>query len=285
MLVFAAGVEVYCEQLPNAARDKHQWMLRHSNEVTTLVLGHSHNMYGIRPDLLGEGAFNLALECQTLRYDDYLLKHYPMKRLQTVILNYDYFMPWEDLEHMPNVSAWGIRYRLYMDCDIHPRLSWYGFEVMSIARAKESLKYLFKPFTKDWDTLGWGTSADIETRPEEWDNGERRATGNTYEDESLVELNEGYLRDIFTFCRQRHVRVILLNSPVNDTFRQYEGLRQLQVNARLLAKLQKDYPEVEYLDLEADKRFGDDDFYDADHLNHEGAEKLTLILRDYLGKK
>jgi hypothetical protein len=39
---------------------------------------------------------------------------------------------------------------------------------------------------------------------------------------------------------------------------------------------------VRYLDLHNDKRFGKNDFFDADHLDEIGAKKLTLILNDTL---
>ena len=85
-LILSVLTEVYVESLPNIARDKHQWMLQHAEEVKTLVLGHSHTLYGIRPDMLGEGAFSLAQQSQTYRYDRYLLTHYPLKELKTIIL-------------------------------------------------------------------------------------------------------------------------------------------------------------------------------------------------------
>lgn len=58
-LTLAAG-ECYVRHLPNPARDKHEWMLAHSREVRTLVLGSSHTFYGLDPALLGPHAFSLA---------------------------------------------------------------------------------------------------------------------------------------------------------------------------------------------------------------------------------
>ena len=37
-----------------------------------------------------------------------------------------------------------------------------------------------------------------------------------------------------------------------------------------------------YFDMLEDKRFSEDDFYDADHLNECGAAKLTKILDEYI---
>lgn len=283
-LTILAMMEVYVESMPNIARDKHQWMLQHSDEVKTLVLGHSHNLYGIRPDLLGNGAFSLAQQSQTCRYDNYLLQHYPMKELKTVILSMDYFVLWEDYESTPKEEFQAMRYRIYMDCDLHPRLSWYGFEVMSMPLVTEKLRSLFTPSRNRWDELGWATEYTKEARPQEWDNGQFRAKSNTYHNTDIVSMNEGILRNTLDYCRQHHIRVIMLNTPVSATFRKYEDSRQRKVNARVLKRLLHDYPEVTYIDWENDQRFTADDFYDADHLNHEGATKLTLAVREIIEK-
>lgn len=282
LLILMVAVEAWLENLPNDARNKHLWMLRHSRQVKTLVLGHSHNLYGIRPTLLGEGAFNLAFDSQSYRYDNYLLQHYPLDSLRTLILNFDYFQAWEDLESQPDMAAWGLRYSIYMKCDIHPRLSQYGLEVLHPKWVKDRLFSKTDILYKACDSLGWGTTARLETRPPNWNNGQRRAEGNTYHNEDLLLLNENFLRQMFDFCRARHIRVLLLNTPVTAEFRKHEDSRQVVKNERLLHKLRHDYPEIEYLNMESDPRFVDDDFYDSDHLNHHGATKLTKLLKDHI---
>ena len=277
-MVILGFAELYVENLPNIARDKHQWMLRHSEEVRTLVLGHSHTLYGIRPNLLGPHAYNLAQQSQTFRYDHYLLTHYPMPNLRTVILPFNYSSLWEDFEHQPKERYQAIRYRIYMDCDIHPRLSWYGFEIMAMPLVREKLRSLYAPAQNQWDSLGWATEYTRESRAANWDNGKLHAEGNTYTDTTIVALNETLLRNIFITCRQRHIRIVLLNTPVSPQFRQWESLRQKSVNQRVLTRLLADFPEVCYLDLESDSRFDDADFYDSDHLNTEGAAKLSRIV-------
>lgn len=282
LLVLMAAVEVWLENQPNTARYKHKWMLQHSRQVTTLVLGHSHNMYGIRTSMLGKGAYNLAFNSQSYRYDNYLLQHYPLDSLRTLILNFDYFQAWEDIESQPNTTELAMRYRIYMDCDIHSWFSQYNFEVLHPSWVRERLFFAVDPLVDDCDSLGWGTTTRLETRPANWNNGQQRAEKNTYHNEELLRLNEGYLRQMFTFCRARSIRVLLLNTPVTADFLKHEDPRQVAKNKQLLHKLLHDYPEVEYLDMESDPRFADDDFYDADHLNQYGAAKLTNILKDYL---
>ncbi len=280
-LLLLTLAELYVESLPNIARDKHQWMLRNQQAVRTLVLGHSHTLYGIRPDLLGDSAFNLAQQSQTYRYDSYLLRHYTMPHLQTLILPFNYSSLWEDFEQQDE-DFQAIRYRIYMDCDIHPRLSWYGFEVMSMPLVREKLQSLYRPAQNQWDSLGWATDYTLSTRADDWDNGRERAACNTYEDTTLVALNTAYLHDIFTFCRQHHIQVLLLNTPTSATFQAHEEAHQKAINEKVLHQLLTLYPEILYLDWEADPHFTPDDFYDADHLNTDGATKLTQLVKTFI---
>ncbi len=281
ILALFAAAEIYVERLPNPAKDKHQWMKKHSKEVTTLVLGNSHTFYGISPRLLGERAFSLAQVSQTYRYDDYLLQHYEMPQLKHVILPYSYMSLWEDFESQEDKRFNAIRYRVYMDVDLHPRWSRYGLECLSLPSFKEKLKSIFLPSQLSWDSLGWGDHYKGH-RFEEWDNGEERVKENTYHNTSVVSLNMKYLNDILHFCQEKHIQVILLTMPVSGGYYIHEDKAQRLVNRIKLDQILEQHPEVNYVDLEQDLRFTDDDFYDADHLNTNGARKCTAIIREIL---
>lgn len=281
-LLLGAG-EVYVEHLPNPARDKHRWMTTHAGEVRTLVLGDSHAFYGIRPDLLGPGAFSLALPSQTLRYDLYLLRHYPTEQLKDVVLTVSYFTLWEDFEllggHEPEIA----RYHIYMDADLHP---WplYRLECVQRQSFVERLKSLYQPPRLSWDSLGWGDNYTLDLRADDWDNGEARAAANTYSDTAVVAFNAGVLAELMDYCRERKIRLTLVTTPTGPLFRKHQSEQQVATNRRVLASLLQAHSEVHHLDLEADARFSSSDFYDADHLSTVGAAKLTKILRKELEK-
>lgn len=280
-----AACEWYVRSLPNPARYKHEWMLGHSHGVRTLVLGSSHTFYGIDPALLGDGAFSLAQVSQTYRYDDFLLRHYPTDSLTTVILPFSYFSLYEDYEIMDCDPQYVTRYRLYMDCPYHARLSRFGFEFMEKNAFIERLKSLWQPPRLQWTELGAGANYRLELRPHDWDNGEARAQKNTYANHRAVGANTQFLRSIFTWCRNRQIRVLLISTPLSPTFRQHQAPAQVALNDRVLRQLLRQFPEVEYHDFEADTRFTESDFYDADHLSDRGAARLSLILRDLIASR
>ena len=291
ILVFALLVavplicaEIYVESLPNPSRHKHEWMTEHSRSVNTLILGSSHTFYGVRPDILSVPAFNLAQISQTYRYDDYLLRHYPTDSLRNVILPYSYFSIYEDFESMPRERWCAIRYRIYMDCDIHPRLSYYGFEFSSVNAMTEKLRSLWQPSVLSWDSLGWGSDYKLSKRSEPWDNGTVAAINNTYADTSLVDLNVTFLDRIMTYLDRRGVNLLLITTPLSPNFRAAQSRTQMERNAAVLCRLLHLHPTVKYFDFSADTLFRDSDFFDSHHLNEYGAVKLTKMIEPHLNR-
>lgn len=280
LLFFAAG-EWYVEHLPNPARDKHEWMTAHHDDVTTLILGDSHAFYGIRPDQLADSAYSLAMTSQTLRYDDFLLHHYPMPRLRDVVLSISYFTLWEDFESLGGQDHLISRYHIYMGCRLHHAPQYY-LECVHRREFIERLRSLYKPSQLSWDALGWGDNYTLDRKATDWDNGAQRAADNTYTDTAVVSLNEDFLLRIISYCRSNGVRLTLVGTPTTASFRQHEAPRQLDVNSQVLRRILRQHPEVQYLDYEADPDFGPDDFYDSDHLTDVGASRLTKKIRQHL---
>ena len=153
LLLPLGAAEVYVRSLPNPSKDKHAYLTRHSREVDLLVLGSSHTYYGLCPERLSPHAFSAAQVSQTLRYDDYLLRHYPFPRLRTVVLPISDFTLYEELE---NTGEWYLanRYRLYMDCDLHGPLSVYNWEVTAFRPFCEKLKSLWEKPKMTWSAQG-----------------------------------------------------------------------------------------------------------------------------------
>lgn len=285
ILIAAFGsTEWFVESRPNAAKYKHHWLTAHAEEVGTLVLGSSHTFYGIDAKAFDHGkkdkGFNLAMVSQTCRYDRYLLTHYDFSNLHTLILPYSYFTLYEDFESMPDERYMAIRYRAYMDCDLHWRLSEYGLEVMSSKSVKKRIELFCKKQECNWDSRGTGTSYTYKTRPNPWDDGIITASNNTYyPDTSLVALNKEFLSDIMQVCKDRHIDLYLITTPVSPTFKNHQDKQQDSINTSMLKALLEAHPEVHYHDFSTDRRFADRDFYDSHHLNTDGQKKLTGILK------
>lgn len=284
VLTIVGTLEVCIESSPNPYRYKHEWMMSHSSEVRTLILGSSHAYYGICPAEFGADAFSLANTAQTLRYDLYLLTHYMMPNLKTVILPFSYFTLWEDCEAQ-GMDDCIIQYRRYMDCDIHTHLEGYSLECFYLPSFRVKVKGLFLPRKKFWDSQGWGLEYTLEARNEKWDDGENRARGNTYVDSDmawkLVPENTARLDSIAGFCEKNGVHLILVHTPVSATFTAFTDSTQNAVNERVILGFLSEHPNVEYIDADDHSVFNDNDFYDSDHLNRNGARKLSRYILNY----
>ena len=304
VLALIAAAEAYVRSIPNPARYKHQWMRAHSTEVETLILGSSHCFYGINPNMLGTGkAFSLAQPTQPYRYDWYELTHYPMPHLKTVVLPFSYQSLFEDLESVPRLRYWAVRYRLYMDCDIHSPFSVYGLECLPPASFREKLTSLWRPAQLKWDSLGFGTSyGTTSLLATGHDNGIQRVRENTYvwedtgdkvgssnfksqssnfKSQSLI-FNTAMLDSIAGWCERHSVRLLLVTTPVCASFRANCSHRQMSITDSTLRQILHRHPTVSYHDYWDDTDFHPADFYDADHLNSLGAAKLTRkIIADF----
>ena len=285
MLILIGSAEMYVERMPNPYRYKHEYMQLHADEIETLVLGSSHTYYGICPSDLGDNSFSLANISQTYRYDLYLLNHYDMPRLHNVILPFSYFSLWSDYEDQKTDDNYIIYYRLYMDCDIHPRIGRYGLECFCMPSMTEKLRALFKPRRMTWDEKGCGTNYTFESRDPKWDNGKFRAAVTTFSDTTLIEPNANRLNDIASYCAGHDIQLTLVRTPVTDSYIKYTDKSQEDINDKVLLRFLSSHPDVNFVDLYRDDRFDDADFFDSDHLNTNGAHKLSAILRTYLNSK
>lgn len=277
-----SGMELLMRHIPNSYRQKYEWMSEHGGDVQTLILGNSHGVFGIKPDMLGTSAYNLCNVSQTFEYDDFLLRHfYPLcKQLKTVILVVDHSNffdpPLEDGEPYRCIY-----YRLYMHYPKHALFSRYGFELADVTAARKKVQNWYKNKHIPYDHLGWNTSYRKECRRASDltdDNARKTVLRHHQHGLKYVEDNKASLFSIAAFCQQNHLRLILLQTPVLSAYnRAIEFVYDDALQKSLLA-CKEQYGAV-IADYSADQRFSYDDLFDADHLNHEGAEKLSAILR------
>lgn len=283
VLLLLGAAEWYVRSLPNPSRDKHQMMLRHSSKVRILVLGSSQTFYGIDPSELGRDAYSLAQVSQTYRYDNELLHHYPFPRLRYVILPFSFFSLYEDFELQIDYT-YVPRYRLYMDCGVHSYFSRAGLELLQKQAFLEKLKSLWQVPQLEWNAqTGFGIYRKSR-RAQVWDDGKEKIRKDTYEVPGLAAVNETFLMRIFSYCVQHHVKVILITPPVSPVYYRAQNRSQRAYNHRVLVRMLKQWKNVNYYNFEQDSRFTSDDFFDATHLNTQGAQKLTRLVGEQVGE-
>ncbi|MFN8240013.1 MAG: hypothetical protein U0X39_04580, partial [Bacteroidales bacterium] len=145
--------------------------------------------------------------------------------------------------------------------------------------------YYFKGVTELYcNELGFGLKYSHEQKPKDLEKrGEEAAKRHArIKNDSNYNENLGYLNNIIEIAGGKNVQVILLMTPSFSSYTANLDHDQLEKTIVTFTGLQRKYENVIFLDMTDDKRFTEEDFWDGDHLDEIGAEKLTRILDDTL---
>ena len=293
-IVLILGIGEYLvRQVPNPYKYKEEWMEKHHGEVEILVFGASHTYYGIKPDLLGEKAFSLANNSQSLKYDYFLLNKFDCPNLKMIVLQVSY--PTLFSGSLEDSFEWyrAINYKIYMDYPEHSDFSRYNFEFSNMEVFKAKLCNYFNP-TEDvgFDKYGMGTAYKLSNKDTaKWNEAWALAAAKSHTvkdgdwDTAMRNLKEkcGILDDIVSMCQKKNIQIVMVTIPCWEEYVKHIDEQQWAI----VKKVTSDYSKrsnVFYFDYFKDNRFNSDDFYDSNHLSDVGAVKLTKILKDDIQK-
>ena len=274
--------------MPNPYKYKYEWMQENASHVEVLVMGSSHTFYGVRPEFLDGKAFSLANVSQDLRHDYFLLNYWAdkYKKLKTVIVPISAFTFFgQGLEY--GSESYRCRYyKIYMDCDLYPDFSIYNLELSDFRTFKGKLgSWFYDKFIETLppgqDEYGWSNAYVLSNKDmEQWNDGTeaaaavKRHTAKTWE---YIGQNYALLKEIATFCKERHIQMVLMTTPCWHSYYEHLDQQQLSKMHELIRAIQQEY-NVPYFDYLKDARFVADDFQDSNHLSDVGAAKFTKIL-------
>ena len=288
VLILGIG-EYLVRQVPNPYKYKEEWMEKHHGEVEVLIMGASHSFYGVKPDLLGDKAFNLANNAQFFEYDYYLLNKFDCPNLKMIVLNFSY--PTFFTGRLEDTPEWyrAINYKIYMDYPEHSDFSRYNFEFtnMDVFRAKLS-KYFNPPEDVGFDKYGMGTAYKLSDKDTaNWNEGSAAAAANAHTVKDWdweiamrnLKVKCDMLDEVVSMCQKRDIQLVLITIPCWVDYVNRLDEHQLSVVYEQLFDYSK-RRNVVYLNYLNDDRFTSDDFYDSNHLSDIGAVKFTKILKD-----
>ena len=279
ILVLLIAVELMLRQIPNDYSYKKNYLEKQSNTIKVLFLGNSHAFYGINPDLINEPTFNAAHVSQSIDYDYKILKQFEhqLDSLKTIVLPIDYFSFYKNLER--GAEKWRVKnYVIY-----------YGFggkfsstnylELMNGA-VKDQINRLVKYYYQkksdvNCNTLGWGKTYHSTNSKDLVATGASAAKRHKAKSDEAFQSNLQTLDSIIAFAEQHHCKVILYTSPAFETYVRHLDTAQLNRTINAVKEISKQYKAIHYVNFLNDSTFVHDDFYDADHLNEIGAQKLT----------
>jgi hypothetical protein len=285
IISIALGLEFLLREIPNVYRSKKQYLDEHANEIEVLFLGSSHALYGINPEVLEIRSFNASHSSQTFFFDLKIFEKYRdnYANLKAVIIPVSYFSYFYSLlEDMTQLHSLR-NYRLYYNLQFPFRLESYS-EILSIkfdSNVERILDYYIKGKNPPTSTsLGfWDFEKDSQDRRDLCQTGIERAEGHTrISSYDFFEENYKALVTIIEYCKTNNILVLLYTPPGYKSYRENLNMEQLELMYETTYDIVEKYENCSYVDYLADSDFSADDFYDGDHLNEQGARKLTKKL-------
>ena len=274
IVFIAIGLELYVESIPNYYTYKRTYIEQHAAEIQTLVLGSSYAYDGIDAKML-DNAFNLANSSQCFEDDYRLLQRYivHMDSLKRVILP----MSYSSIQMVSSSNRRGY-YTIYMD--LYPRwpISKYSFECCNLElMTKKIIKHALHADVVRCDSLGQRIGHTIESRPTDWQDTEALIANDRFVGpaaQPYIEEKTYWLRRIALECQVSGVELYLVKMPALQDYRAAMPHEQVEAMNCAISTIANKFDCVHVLDYQV---WGtEDDFWNATHLNTNGARRLTM---------
>ncbi len=258
-------------------------LFKNNKDCEVLVLGSSHALHGINPVFFGHKGFNMASTSQGLYHDkEIFIRHAPsLQKLKYVIVNVSYFSLEADMESGPEYWRTFFYYHFY---GIPPQrwlLRWdiRNFSMLALY-GPQSVKYLKSlpgELRGNVTETGWCPLGVFPGAISDEHGKARMKFFHKFMREDYRSENIRYMREIIEPCLRGGITPVLLTTPVSRTCSTYIDEVKFSWWRECIERLCAEY-KLRHLNYFTDSRFSFEDFSDNDHLNGEGAEKLSKII-------
>lgn len=285
-ILFLLITEYLLRNIPNDYSYKNQYLEKNAKNIETLFLGSSHTYYGINPEYFSGNSFNASHISQTIDLDYKLIKKYAQdfNKLQYIVIPIDYFSLFGRTS--TGVESWRMKnYNIYynMKTSINPTdyLELFSF---SLKRNLERVKayYCSNKDNLTCSNLGYGNTEIKQLNLIE--TGETAAKRHTKKEKKYLNESIEIINKIVSYAENNNKNILFYTSPAYYTYRDNLDSIQLKVTINKIDSISNKHRNSFYINLMGDDSFIAEDFRDADHLNTNGAKKLTQIINNYIEK-
>ncbi|MDB5272143.1 MAG: hypothetical protein JWO58_510 [Chitinophagaceae bacterium] len=288
IIVLGVVLEVLLRNIPNDYTYKDHYLTRQAVGVEVLFLGSSHAYYGINPVYIQRPAFNASYISQSLNYDEAILKKYgsQLPSLKYIVVPISYFTLFTTIEN--NSESWRVK-NYVMYCGMKTSRSWMDHSELFSNTLKVNIQriqsyYIQHKENRSCSDLGWGMDYNSSIKNNLEESGTFAAERHTVMDTACYRQNRNSLHSILTYAEQRNIKVILYTLPAYRSYVEKLNKEQLATTIETAKQFAHDYKNVEYVNFMNNPSFQQRDFFDADHLNEIGAEKLTRKIDSLINK-
>lgn len=261
--------------VPNSYSYKYNYVEKHKDDISILLMGNSYFENSINPNLIGDSIFDLAVSARWIYYDKELLAIFipQMSNLSAVVYPIGYKMPFINYEYNPILD---FQHEKYMHV-------WYNEFPQNILRwfaITHGGRVGFEPSICDKDWNGYvpleGNGGDT------WKEQQNILPEIIYGADREQNLSDytHYLIEMARICQENEVRFIAVTPPCHDSFNENTRTEGMQTLFKIIHKVQEVAP-LEYKNFLFDNEFRADSLYfNCSHLNTIGADKFALRIKE-----
>lgn len=279
LFFLAITTEIMLRNIPNDYKYKAKYLTEHSKDIEILILGSSHSYADVNPYLIPGKTFNAAHSGQTFEFDLKILKKYEFPNLRMVIIPISYFSYFAKLDG-PYLCKYSLYYKLETDGGLKTLSEFLSYPLIDNVRRIINY-YLKRQDENESNELGQRIKRKDSSQSLEV-SGIDAALRHTHKDTKYVRQNVLFLEEIIQIARDKNSIVILFTPPAYRTYTENLDADQLKAMYQITENILKKYDNCYYVDFLKDTDFSAEDFWDADHLNAKGADKLTRKLVSFI---
>lgn len=288
-LLLLATIEVALLFIPNTYSYKRVYLEKHINDINILLMGSSYIEEGVRPEIIGDGCFNIAISGRDIVFDAEIAKKYfsKMNQLKIVLLPLDYSKfefgrgHKNPLDTRIELDRMTVTYRCmhYKYMNLYVDDFWYWSEILNSQLNYVSRFWQSRQENVECDSLGYHALV-LKNRQEGW---EYRAVPPIIDTSKKIDNDSfnrywPYMEVIADCAKEKGAKMVLVNIPKYTTYQNDINNNVVQEINQLITQLQSKFNNVVYWDFTYNEEFGDDDFFDACHLSDDGAKKFSRML-------
>ena len=278
-------IEKRLAKIPHPFKEVKSQFEPYLSKARVMMAGTSH-LYEVKANYFNIQIANLATQGQNLEVSSQLIEKYldKMPNAKTILMEIPYFgldylpeeQPLNYYHHLIHgISGTDRSLKAFLDIRFYSWFALYG-PAMAIDAIRSDF---FKKETPIPESPSIACLSSIASMSE---TGQKRAN---YHEKLRQEKNRTvilkHIERILKIASNRDIRVTFVTTPVSQYYHQHiepSAWRSIRAD---LARFEDKYL-TSHLDYFSDPRFDDCDFYDPDHLNSKGAQKLAAMLEKKL---
>lgn len=285
-------MELYLRSIPNSVSKKQKFIAKNKSEIEIIALGSSHYERGINPAFLDYTTINFGNSGQRV-YENYqLFNHFKneFSNLKLIIIELSYDWLERDKSMTPEIIDH--ENLVFFDTNTFNRNTYPWDYSLFLSNTDYYSKLLLDSFGSksdfDFNEYGYDQARFYGSyQAANYDEQKIRNTdiylenANNYQQ---FKKNAGIFKRLIRESQKINLQVLIYNTPSHFRYNELRNDKVIRRRDSLLLELKKEFPSIKILDDETNRDFRYQDFYNADHLNPDGARKATKRLNNFIKK-